>query len=106
MPGGIVGRIEDHRTRFLAEGGPQFVRIKLPMWGVERHKHWYRLRHQDIGNIRVVKWFEHNDLVARIYQPQNSRKNTLCRSRGHYHATQRIDLDLVETRGMIGHRLA
>src|SRR5438128_6082392 len=88
---GIMWCVQDHRTCLAGKRGTQFVRVECPgrwmQWYVDRHS----MRHNDIWHIRIVIWFDNNDLIARVNKPQKGGEDALRRPRGHNNSMHRVD---------------
>ena len=68
-PGWIVGRIEDHRARIVAEGGAQLLLVKCPIGRVHRHVNRLPASHLNAGHITVIIRLDNDDFVAGSTKP-------------------------------------
>src|SRR5213079_3539382 len=80
-PTGVLWRVQNERTRFLAEGRAQFVCIERPGWRMQGHANRYSVCHQDVWYIRIVEWLDHNYLVTGIDKSQDGREDAFSRPR-------------------------
>ena len=73
--------------------GPQLVEVEPEVGGAQRHRASYASGHLDHRDVGVVVGLEHDDLVARVDQPEQRRRDGLGAAGRHDDLAVGVELD-------------
>ena len=82
LAGRVVRRVDDDRSGPRAECRAQLVRVDRPVRFVERDVARDRAGQDRVGAVVLVVGLEHDDLVARVEQPEHGGHHRLGRAAG------------------------
>ena len=105
LAGRVVRRVEQHEPGPRREGGPQRRLVDREVGEAEHRRAAGRPREGDRGGIRVVVGLEGDDLVARLAEREDDRRDRLRRAGGDEHLRRGVERDPVEALLVRGDRL-
>ena len=103
---GVVRRVHDDEPGAVGDRVAKFVGVGSPIGVAQRHRAVHSAGSRDERRIRVVVGLERDDLVTRVDEGEERRRERFGRAGRDEHLGCRVDVDAVEPMLVAGDRLA